>query len=112
LVDFAVNGGPIRSRGIKIAAASVDSVEATAKLKEGLHVGYPVYAELDAHKVAEDTGAHIQTGDRTFMHATCFIVKPDGTVAAASYASGPLGRMWAHEVLRSVQFQMDMAAKG
>ena len=71
--------GPIRSRGIKIAAASVDSVEATAKLKEGLHVGYPVYAELDAHKVAaEATGAHIQTGDRTFMHATCFIVRPDG----------------------------------
>lgn len=102
-----MNGGPLRSRGIKVAAASVDSVEATAKLKEGLHVGYPMYAGLDAHAVAETTGAHIQTGDRTFMHATCFLVNPDGVIAAASYASGPLGRMWAHEILRSVQFQLD-----
>ncbi len=107
MVDFAVNGGPLRSRGIRVAAASVDSIETTAKLKEGLHVGYPMYAGLDAHKVAEATGAHIQTGDRTFMHATCFLVNPDGIIASASYASGPLGRMWAHEILRAVQFQMD-----
>lgn len=105
-----MNGGPIRSRDIKIAAASVDSVEQTAQLKAGLQVGYPVYAELDAHAVAEATGAHIQTGERTFMHATCFILRPDGVITAASYASGPLGRMWAHEVLRAVQFQMDLAA--
>ncbi len=103
-----MNGGPLRSRGIKVVAASVDSVETTAKLKEGLHVGYPMYAGLDAHAVAEATGAHIQTGDRTFMHATCFLVNPDGVIVAASYASGPLGRMWSHEVLRSVQFQLDM----
>ena len=102
-----MNGGPIRSRGIKVVAASVDSVEKTATLKEGLHVGYPMFAELDAHAVAEATGAHIQTGDRTFMHATCFLVDPEGVIVAASYASGPLGRMWAHEVLRSVQFQLD-----
>jgi alkyl hydroperoxide reductase subunit AhpC len=107
LVDFAVNGGPLRSRGIKVAAASVDSVETTAALKEGLRIGYPMYAGLDARAVADATGAHIQTGDRTFLHATCYLVKPDGTIAAASYASGPLGRMWAHEILRSVQFQLD-----
>lgn len=102
-----MNGGPLRSKGIKVAAASVDSIETTAKLKEGLRVGYPMYAGLDAHAVADATGAHIQTGDRTFMHATCYLVDPDGVIHSASYASGPLGRMWAHEILRSVQFQMD-----
>ena len=102
-----MNGGPLRSRGIKVAAASVDSIETTAKLKEGLHIGYPMYAGLDAVAVAEATGAHIQTGDRTILHATCFLVNPDGVIGAASYASGPLGRMWAHEILRSVQFQLD-----
>ena len=102
-----MNGGPLRSRGIKVAAASVDSVETTAKLKEGLRVGYPMYAGLDAAAVSEATGAHYQTGDRTFLHATCFLVNPEGVIIAASYASGPLGRMWAHEILRSVQFQMD-----
>ena len=90
-----------------MAAASVDDVETTAALKEGLRVGYPMYAGLDANAVAEATGAHIQTGDRTFLHATCFLVNPDGVIIAASYASGPLGRMWAHEILRSVQFQLD-----
>lgn len=96
--------------GVKVAAASVDSVEKTAKLKEGLYVGYPVYAELDAHAVAEATGAHIQTGDRTFMHATCFLLDPEGTITSASYATGPLGRFWASEVTRNIRFQMDRRA--
>jgi len=89
---------------IKVVAASVDSVENVGALKAGLRVGFPLYAEVDAAAVADATGAFMQSGDRTFLHATGFLIRPDGTVATAVYATGPIGRLNPTEVLRSVGF--------
>ena len=63
-----------------------------------------MYAEVDAAAVAESTGAFMQSGDRTFLHATGFILTPDGKVATAVYSTGPIGRLNPTEVLRSVLF--------
>ena len=104
MVDFAVHGGLFIDAGIKVVAASVDSVEKTTALKEGLHVGYPMYAEVDAAAVCEATGAFMQTGDRTFMHATGFLVDPEGLVSRACYSTGPIGRFTSSELLRTVWF--------
>ena len=107
MVDFAVHGGPLIDLGVKVLAASVDSVESVAALKAGLHVGYPMYAEIDHHKIAADTGAHMQTGARDMMHATGFLVQPDGTVNAAVYSTGPIGRFTASEIIRKVRFEQN-----
>jgi alkyl hydroperoxide reductase subunit AhpC len=104
LVDFAVHAGPFIDADIKVAAASVDSIEQTVELKAGLRVGFPMYAELDAGAVAEATGAFMQSGERTFLHATGFVLRPDGTIANACYATGPIGRYNPTEILRSVLF--------
>ncbi len=104
MVDFATHARPLIGAEIKVVAASVDSVEQTAELKAGLRVGFPMYAEVDAHAVAESTGAFIQTGDRTFIHATGFLVRPDGRIATAVYATGPVGRLTPSDVLRIVAF--------
>lgn len=90
--------------GVKVVAASVDSLEQTTDLVTGLRVGFPVFAEVDAHAVADSTGAYIQTGDRTFMHATGFILTPDSKVATAVYATGPIGRLTPSEILRAISF--------
>ena len=105
MVDFAVHAGPFIDAGIKVVAASVDSVEQTAKLKEGLHVGYPMFAEVDAKAFRDATGAFIQEGERTFLHATGFVLTPAGTISNAVYSTGPIGRLTSSEVLRSVLFQ-------
>lgn len=104
MVDFAVHAGLFKAADIQVVAASVDSVEQTSALTQGLRVEYPVFAEIDAHAVAEATGAFIQTGDRTFMQATGFIITPDGRVASATYATGPIGRMMPTEVIRAINF--------
>lgn len=104
MVDFATAAGPLIASEIKVVAASVDSVEQTADLRAGLRVGFPMYAELDAHAVAEATGAFIQTGDRTFLHATGFLLRPDGAIHTAVYATGPVGRLTPADVLASVAF--------
>lgn len=104
MVDFAVHAGPFIDADIKVVAASVDSVEKTAALKEGLRVGFPMFAEVDAEAVAESTGAFMQSGDRTFLHATGFLLTPEGKIGTAVYATGPIGRLNPTEVLRSVLF--------
>lgn len=104
MVDFATFAGPFVNADIKVVAGSVDSIEDTAALKDGLRVGFPMYADVDAAAVAESTGAFIQTGDRTFLHATGFILTPEGTIAEAVYATGPIGRFTASDVLRKVLF--------
>ena len=98
---------------ISVVAASVDSVEQTAAMADGLKLGYvQMLAELDGAAVAEATGAYLQTGDRTFLHATGFLLNPDGEIANSVYSSGPIGRFTAGDILTKVIFEKAMAAKG
>ena len=89
-----------------MVAASVDSIETTAKLKEGLYVGFPMYAEVDALALAEATGAHVyKRNDVDTAHATAFLVDPDGIISNAVYSTGPIGRFTASEVIRKTMFE-------
>ena len=92
---------------MRVAAASVDPIDNVRNLKEGLRVGFPMYAEVDAAAVSAATGAHMQTGKKTFLHATGFLVNPEGTIINAVYSTGPIGRFTASEILRKVRFEMD-----
>ncbi len=93
--------------GISVVAASVDNAEATEKLKDGLRIGYVKMASgLDAKTVADDTGAAMQTGDRTFLHATGFLLDQSGAVLQSVYSSGPIGRFTANDVLKRVRFEV------
>ena len=105
MVDFATFGGPLINADISVVAASVDSIDQVADLKEGLRVGFPMYAEIDAHAVAESTGAFIQAGDSTFLHATAFLLNPEGEIVNSLYSSGPIGRFTASDILRKVLFE-------
>ncbi len=106
MVDFDVNAGPLSDLGVTVVAASVDSAEETASLKEGLRIGWVTMASgVDASAVAEATGAASQTGDRTFLHATGFILSPEGVVSQSVYSSGPIGRFTAGDVVRKVRFE-------
>ncbi len=106
MVDFAVHGLPLRGIGLKVAAASVDTIDTTARLKEGLHVGYPMYAEVDAVALAEATGAHIYERNGVITsHATAFLVDPEGIINNAVYSTGPIGRFTASEVIRKTMFE-------
>jgi alkyl hydroperoxide reductase subunit AhpC len=110
LVDFAVHAGPLKELGVRVAAASVDPVENVRSLREGLRVRFPMYGEVDAAAVSAATGAHMQTGEKTFLHATGFLVKPEGAIVNAVYSTGPIGRFTASEILRKVRFEMDKAS--
>lgn len=95
-----------------MVAASVDSVEQTASLKDGMRIGFvEMFGEVDGHAVSESTGAELQTGDRTFLHATGFLIDPEGNINTSVYSSGPIGRFTASEILRKVEFHKFQAAR-
>lgn len=66
-----------------------------------------MYAEVDAAAVSSATGAHMHAGKKTYLHATGFLVDPEGTIINAVYSTGPIGRFTASEILRKVRFEMD-----
>lgn len=112
MVDFDTNALVLRNAGIKVVAGSVDSLEDAASIVNGMRIGYVrVLAELDGHAVAESTGALLATGDRTFLHATGFLIDPEGNVAESVYASGPIGRFSCSDILKSVAFKNRMREK-
>lgn len=101
----------LKKLGVTVVAASVDSVADTASLAEALRLGYvTMLADLDGPAVAAATGAAIQTGEKTFLHATGFILAPDGAIVNSVYSSGPIGRFSANDALKKVIFEQARAA--
>ena len=97
---------------VTVIAASVDAVERSAALVEGMFLRYvSMLAELDGPAVAAATGANLQTGERTFLHATGFLLDPAGEIVNSVYSSGPIGRFNANDVLKKVRFEKVMAER-
>ena len=111
MVDFDHSANLLKNLGVRVVAGSVDSVERTAELVAGLRLGYvKTVAGLDAVAVAPSTGAFIQEGDRTFLHATGWLVDPSGAIVNAVYSTGPIGRFSANDVLKKVIFEQAKTA--
>lgn len=111
MADFDTNGSLLKQLGLTVVAASVDTVEETANLAEGLRLRYvKILAEVDGPAVAESTGAFLQTGDRTFLHATGFLLDSDGAIVNAVYSTGPIGRFTANDILKKTIFEQVRAS--
>ena len=84
-------------------AASVDSGENARKFATDLKLSCLVAYGVDAEQVSALTGAYYEP-DKKFLHATGFILKPEGVVAAAVYSTGPIGRYTAADALDVLTF--------
>jgi peroxiredoxin len=104
LVDFN-NVVPLLGQlDAKVVALSVDDRATTQALVDGLRIeSYPVLHSADAQQIHELTGAFIET-ERGFLHATGFLLRPDGKVAQAVYATGPIGRLTPLDTLKVLEF--------
>ena len=71
----------------------------TQELIELLGLTFPLGYGLDYMEFANKTGAYYEVR-RSIIHATNFILRADGTVAHAVYASGPIGRLTPEDCLR------------
>ncbi len=69
---------------------------------------FPVGYGLPLKETARALGAFYEL-QRGILQATGFVVKPDRTIAVASYSSGPIGRLVWQDILGLVQFYKKQA---
>ena len=104
MVDFNAAIPLLAQQNAKVVALSVDDRDTTQSLVDGLRIdSYPVLHSADAEKIQELTGAFMEK-KRGFLHATGYMVQPDGRVSQAVYATGPIGRLVPLDALRVLEF--------
>ena len=73
-------------------AVSVDTLEQAAGTAKENGLTFPVAYGLDGPAFAAKTGAFYQP-EKGHLHATGFVLDPEGVVANAVYSTGPVGRL-------------------
>lgn len=111
MVDFESNATVLRQHGIVVIAASVDSVEDTQSLVDGLRIRYlTMLSGLDGAAVAESTGAWLEVGGRTHLQPVGLLLNPMGEIINSVYSSGPIGRFSSSDAINKVVFEQVKAA--
>ncbi len=99
----------IKEEGIQVVAASEDTVELARKTVKECDITFPMGYGLDPEFISKVTGAFYQKDpgkrERPYLHATNFILEPDGRVNVSVYSSGPAGRLACQDMLHSVERQ-------
>jgi len=96
------------AEGIKVAAASTDPVDRARETARELGLTFPLAYGLPLKETAARLGAFYEER-RGILHATGFVLRPDGTIAVAQYSSGPIGRLVWQDVVGLVQFYKKQA---
>jgi alkyl hydroperoxide reductase subunit AhpC len=107
LVGFGQLKGELASVGAGVIAASVDFIDKAAEVQA--EVSFPV-----AHGVTREVAGLLGSWweeRRGIIQPSEFILDDAGRVIASSYSDGPLGRMDAADVLRSLKSRERQAQK-
>ena len=88
----------------------MDSFEKTREFADKLGLTFPVAWGMDAVDVSRLTGAFYNK-EKGYVHPANFLVRPDKTVEAASYSTGPVGRFVAGNILDLVKYYKSLKKK-
>lgn len=102
MADYQSKLADLQALDIALIAASIDPKETAQKTANELGLKFPVAYGLDAQSVSSATGAFFEP-EKKFLHATGFLLKPDGKIQVAAYSTGPLGRLTAADVVQLVK---------
>ena len=102
MADYQTWLPELKSLGVALIAASVDTIEEARKTVINQKLTYPVAYGLDYEDASRRTGAFIEH-ERKILHATGFVLKPDLTIQVAAYSTGPIGRLTPNDVTSLVR---------
>ena len=91
---------------MKVLALSVDDWEHARKMRDKHEITFRLGYGVDAVAFARATGCFYDEDD-LYLHASSYILRPDGTIASAVYSTGGVGRLRADEALEQVKFFRD-----
>lgn len=88
---------------MKVLAFSVDDREHARKMRDKHEIAFRLGYGVDAVAFARATGCFFDADD-LYLHASGYILRPDGSIASAVYSTGGIGRLRAEEALEQVKF--------
>ena len=92
-------------------AFSVDPEDKVRELAAQHDARFPVGFGADAVHVSSMTGCFYEA-DKRFLHATGFILDPEGAIVVGVYSTGPLGRLEVGTCLTKIEFEKGKSGKG
>ena len=93
---------------VTTVAVSVDDEQTTRELVAKRGLRFPVGHSADAHKLAEATGAFVNS-EPTYLQSTGFVLGPDGRVIVSVYSSGAIGRLVPEDVVGLIRYVREHA---
>lgn len=105
MADFQANLEAFEALGVPVAAASAETEEEAANTVSELGLRYPVGWGLNPADFAETHRAYY-SDDGTYLHATGFLLDPNGKVDIAVYSSGAIGRLTATDSLSILDYRL------
>jgi peroxiredoxin len=106
LADFQSRISDFDEKKIRVIAASADALEDARKSVERKNLTFPIAYGLDARAFAAMTGAFFDDV-RGYLHATGFILRPDGKVDEAVYSTGNIGRFVSADALFMIDYRVE-----
>ena len=110
MADFQNRINEFNENGIRVIAASVDKLEDAEEMVKRNNLAFPLAYGTDGKGFSEATGAFFDL-KKGFLHATGFIIRPDGTLMDAVYSTGPIGRLAAADTIRLINFRKKMESQ-
>jgi len=102
LADYNEHLSKFPEKDINLLIASAETRDEALKTKIELGLQFDVGFGLDPKGFSKMTGAFYHE-ERNFIHATGFIMRPDGAVELAVYSSGSTGRIYAEEGIAFIE---------
>jgi peroxiredoxin len=109
LAEYQFHLGILEQNGVSVYALSTDPLGKAQETVQRAGATYPVLHGVDGPALARAWGSYYEER-RNVLHATAFILRPDHTLASATYSTGPVGRLLATDAARIVAFYRRQAA--
>ena len=105
MADFEEKISRFTESGVEVVAASSETLEEAQKTVEQLKLSYPVGFGLIPEYIASRFGA-FYSDDSTYLHATGFLLDPEGAVDISVYSCGAIGRFTADDSLQILEYRL------
>ena len=105
MADFEEKLSQFTEKGVQVVAASSETLEKAMETVDKLQLSYPVGYGLVPEEFASPYGAYY-SDDSTYLHATGFLIDPEGIVDIAVYSSGAIGRFTAADALQILGYRL------
>lgn len=105
MADFKERHAEFEAQGVQVVAASSETLEDARKTVNASGVVFPVGYGIRPEAFAKRFGA-FYSDDGTYLHATGFLIDPQGLVDISVYSCGAIGRFTAADALQILTYRL------